>query len=187
MAWRRDSSSCCSLRVAVSTLLHGAFHPQPLYILFIESAWPDTKMQLHILLCAGGLALVTFPQEQETKNSSGGYASPKTCSALTPPACSHAPGCMQCLSRKEGVFSLGSNGLLQRAGSFAKTDPTAQCLGISNSSSSSRKLWYQTPAADSAFCDISIFSKHLYHQSIGKAQVGISKAPWGKGWTAFVP
>lgn len=67
--------------------------------------------------------------------------------------------CSAC-SGKRG-FSLGRDRLVWRAGSSAKTDPTAQCLGISNSSSSSRKLWCQTPAADSAFSDISIFSEYL--------------------------
>ena len=54
------AAAAAACGVAVSTLLHGAFHSEPLYTLFIGSAPPDTKTQLRVLLCTGGL-VVTFP------------------------------------------------------------------------------------------------------------------------------
>lgn len=55
------AAAAAACRVAANTLLHGAFHSQLLYTLLIETTSPDTKTQLHTLLCTGGLAVAVFP------------------------------------------------------------------------------------------------------------------------------
>lgn len=54
------AAAAAACRTAASTLLHGAFHSQTLYALLIDSTSPDTKTQLHTLLCTGGLAVAIF-------------------------------------------------------------------------------------------------------------------------------
>lgn len=162
MAWRRDGSSCCSLQgCSKYTYIWSLSFPTALHSInrdhstWYQNSTPHTVMYRRACCCCfsirwGNNKLLWWLQLPPK------LAQP----SHSLPACMPRPVCNS-WAEKRGLF-LGRHRFLQRTGSSVRTDPTVQHLGISNSSSSSRKLSCQTWLADSASSDISIFSKYIF-------------------------